>query len=284
MVVNKQTIGCVVLLQDTTEEQLLERSRDEFFSIASHELRTPLTSIRGNSSMILDHYGKDIHSDDLREMLYDIHESSERLIGIVNDFLDVSRLEQGRIGYHMQEVELGGVVRAVTNSMKGLLETTGLSLELGSGLQDKAALPIVLADAARLKQILINLIGNSIKFTEHGGITITARASGGEVMVEVHDTGVGISPKQRSLLFHKFQQASDSILTRDAAHGTGLGLYISRLLAQGMGGSLVLAKSDPGKGSTFVLKLLASTPSRLKRLAKDGRVLDSKSGLLVEHH
>jgi signal transduction histidine kinase len=282
MVVDKRSIGCVILFQDTTKEHMLERSRDEFFSIASHELRTPLTSIKGNSAMILDYYKQALKDEDMRAMLRDIHESSERLIGIVNDFLDVSRLEQGRIGYQIEELDLGEAVHEVAKDVGALFREKNLSLELAPGDWDKGALPKVIADKNRLKQVLFNLLGNAVKYTEHGGAMVSVMTTRSEVKILVQDTGLGISPKQRGLLFHKFQQAGDSILTRDTTRGTGLGLYISRLIAQGMGGNLVLAKSVPGKGSTFVVSLLIATPARLKRAEREERVVDLKSGLLVE--
>ncbi len=283
MVVDHKSIGCAVLLQDTTDEQILERSRDEFFSIASHELRTPLTSIKGNSSLILEYY-KDVLKDaTLKEMVTDIHESSDRLIEIVNDFLDVSRLEQGRIEFHLEQLLLPKVVEEVAYGMGALIKQKNLHLVLSHSLARLDQIPAVVADKNRLKQILFNLVGNAVKFTNKGGrITIGASVLPGFVEVTVADTGAGISAEYQALLFHKFQQASDSILTRDSSNGTGLGLYISRLLAVGMGGTLELRKSELGKGSVFALRILLATPERLKHLGDSAKVLDTKSGLMVD--
>jgi PAS domain S-box-containing protein len=283
MVVGRESIGCAVLLQDTTEERILERSRDEFFSIASHELRTPLTSIKGNSSLIMDYYKELLKDPTLKEMVEDIHESSNRLIEIVNDFLDMSRLEQGRIEYHMEGLPVSKVIEEVAYGMGTLIKQKGLHLQLGHNIRRLDAVPAVIADKNRLKQILFNLLGNAVKFTEKGGrITVDAEAARDSIKLTVTDTGAGISPEHQTLLFRKFQQATDSILTRDDTRGTGLGLYISRLLATGMGGTLVLERSVPGKGSTFALKLLVATPARLKHLQAAVKVIDSHSGLVVE--
>jgi signal transduction histidine kinase len=109
----------------------------------------------------------------------------------------------------------------------------------------------VYADKNRVKQVIYNLAGNALKFTERGGITVGAEVLGNKVHVTVIDTGRGISDKNQNLLFHKFQQAGNSLYTRDTTRGTGLGLYISKLLVENMGGTLALEHSEEGKGTTF---------------------------------
>lgn len=262
--------GAVLVIQDITEEQILARSRDEFFSIASHELRTPLTAIRGNASLMMDYYPEALKDPSLKEMVNDIHDSSERLITIVNDFLDVSRLEQGRVTYQFEEVSVVKTVEKVVYEMGTTAKQAGIYLRMGPGLKHHTAVPNVIADPGRLKQILYNLIGNATKFTEKGGVTINAEATAHHIRISVTDTGRGIPPEMQPLLFHKFQQAGESLLTRDSTKGTGLGLYISRLLARGMGGMLVLEESAPGKGSAFILTLPVASAARLKRMLRSG--------------
>jgi PAS domain S-box-containing protein len=274
MVVDGVSIGCAILFQDTTQERLLERSRDEFFSIASHELRTPLTAIKGNASLILQYYQDVLKDPQLQEMVVDIHDSGERLIMIVNDFLDASRLEQKRIDFDLKSMKVMKVAEAVAYEMAQLLNDKHIYLKLDPSL---AELPDVIADHNRLKQVFYNLIGNAAKFTEQGGITIAAVMTGKSVKVTFTDTGFGISPEQQLLLFRKFQQAGSSLLTRDTSRGTGLGLYISRLLIAGMGGALKLDHSVPGKGSVFSLTLPLATPARLKKLALAATAADAKS-------
>jgi len=243
-----EMIGLVILLEDVTEAKILERSRDEFFSIASHELRTPLTAIRGNTSMILDYYMDKLPDSEIKEMIQDIYESSVRLINIVNDFLNVSRLEQQRFVYKKSVFNLVDLAREATKEY----QTTGSRQNLSLTIADPPdELPLVYADPDRIREIIINLIGNSMKFTEKGGITIGFSLTSGFVQTTVTDTGRGIPLQNQSLLFHKFQQAGNSLFTRDATQGTGLGLYISKLMIEGMGGKIWLAKSEPDKGSSF---------------------------------
>lgn len=253
---NGATTGAVIIFQDITEEEVLARSRDEFFSIASHELRTPLTAIKGNSSMMLEYYQEALKEPALHELAADIRESSDRLIDIVNDFLDASRLEQGRFTYKTEAAPLAPIAETVIYELSSSAKLKGLHVGLGTGfLDNRVRAPQALADRNRVKQILYNLIGNSIKFTESGSIMVDVTYSDSQAKVTVTDTGRGIAPNMQPLLFHKFQQAGESLLTRDTTRGTGLGLYISRLIAQGMHGDLILDKSEPGKGSSFAFTL-----------------------------
>lgn len=242
-----ENLGSIVLLDDITEARILERSRDEFFSIASHELRTPLTAIRGNTSLIQEHY-LDNQEQDMKEMIGDIHESSVRLINIVNDFLNMSRLEQERFEFKPQIFNLQELIVKALHEYQVTGSRRKLSLEYR---QPQAPLPVVLADPDRVREIIINLVGNSLKFTEEGGITIETMPVDHMVQVNVSDNGRGIPIQNQALLFHKFQQAGDSLFTRDTTKGTGLGLYISRLMIEKMGGKIWLVKSEEGKGTTF---------------------------------
>lgn len=247
-----KVIGVVVLFDDVTERTLIERSKDEFFSIASHELRTPLTAIRGNTSMILDYYKDQLQDDTLKEMVQDIHESSLRLIEIVNDFLDTSRLEQDRMTFELSEFPIEKVIREVTKETSLVAKERDNRIEIEGDIK---ALPSVYADKNKTKEVMYNLIGNSIKFTEHGSIKVFADLEADHIKVTVTDTGRGIPEEMKKLLFRKFQQAGPSILTRDTTKGTGLGLYISRLMIEKMGGKIDLVSSEPGIGSTFCFTL-----------------------------
>ena len=270
-------IGMVVLIDDITEAKIVERSKDEFFSIASHELRTPLTSIKGNASMILSYYQEALKDKDLQEMVDDIHESSIRLIGIVNDFLDVSRLEQGKMSFAYEAVSLEEVIEGVVYEMQAVLKEKKLYLKTDKLTLDK--LPKVWADKNRLKQVIYNLVGNAAKFTEHGGIQLTAEASGSNVKVYVSDTGRGIPAESQMLLFHKFQQAGNSLLTRDTSRGTGLGLYISKIIVESMGGKVWLEKSEQGKGTTFGFSVPIADPDRQAETAAPQAQTDVSTGL-----
>lgn len=251
-VVEGMTVTSVaIFIKDVTESVALQRSRDEFFSIASHELRTPLTAIRGNSEMIKDQYGKLIKQPEVLEMLDDIHTGSIRLIEIVNDFLNVSRLELGKIEYKIEQLDLKLVVLEL---LKDFEVAEGVKKSKIT-FEAMAKQFMVSADADRVKQILFNLIGNAVKFAKNRPITVRFETEQESVVVYVQDHGEGIAEDRQGLLFHKFQQAGDNLYTRDTSKGTGLGLYISRLMVEGMGGKIWLVESSIGKGSTFAFSL-----------------------------
>jgi signal transduction histidine kinase len=250
--IEKNVVGYVFMLEDVTEAKSMERSRDEFFSIASHELRTPLTAIRGNSEMLRDNYKDKMADKDMEEMIDDIHNSSIRLIDIVNDFLEVSRLEQGRIEIKKEKFKTGEVINKVIKDMTEMTKQKGLEIVYKPSKPDE---PAVDSDKYRVEQILFNLLGNAVKFTAKGVITFTTEQIGDFIKTSVTDNGLGISEANQALLFRKFQQASENVLARDVTQGTGLGLYICRLIAGKLGGTIGLEKSELGKGSTFAFTL-----------------------------
>lgn len=246
-----KSIGAIMILQDVTEEKILNRSKDEFFSIASHELRTPLTAIRGNSEMIIENYVNEIKNPDVKEMVEDIHEGSLRLIEIVNDFLNISRLEMKKIEFKNEKIDLKKVIEETI----GELKNTDIKTDKYLNFEAPEGELMAICDIDKIKQVIINLIGNGLKFTEKGGVTIKVKEGVDTFDVLIVDTGRGISVDQQQLLFRKFQQAGSSLYTRDTTKGTGLGLYISKLLMEGMGGSIWLEASEPDKGSTFTFRV-----------------------------
>jgi signal transduction histidine kinase/HAMP domain-containing protein len=277
---NVPALGVVVLLEDITEARIIARSKDEFFSIASHELRTPLTAIKGNTSMMLEFYAKAFKDPQLKDMVDDIHTSSVRLIEIVNDFLDTSRLEQGKIQFKLQSFPIGQIISQVQYEMSTVLKQKNLSLTTADDPKKMAVLPPVYADPDRTKQVLYNLVGNAAKFTEQGGITIAAEHNDNFLKIRITDTGRGISLEAQQLLFRKFQQAGSSLLTRDTSKGTGLGLYISRLLIKDMGGDIGLEKSAPGQGTTFFFTLPTQAKVASPAAAKaDAHTTNIQTGL-----
>ncbi len=202
--------------------------------------------------MILNYYKEQLKDPDLHSMVDDIHAGSLRLIAIVNDFLDMSRLEMGKFTFDNKPTNIVSLIRETLREF----DVTGSRRKLALELEPFAGKdPIVQADADRTKQILINLINNAIKATTEGGITIKLVRQANYLSIKVTDTGLGIPVDSEHLLFHKFQQASNNILTRDNTQSTGLGLYISKLLAEGMHGRVYLEHTKVGKGSTFTLDL-----------------------------
>jgi two-component system sensor histidine kinase ResE len=275
-----EIIGSVIIVEDITEAKNLARSRDEFFSIASHELRTPLTAIKGNSNMILEFY-KDllINNQELREMVEDMESSSVRLIDIVNDFLDVSKLEQGKMPYKNTRFDIAKVIESVVYETGVVSKQKGIYLKFDH--KTLGSLPQVWADPDKTKQVVYNLIGNASKFTEKGGITIDVVPSQDFIKVIVTDTGRGIAPEGQLLLFHKFQQTGESLLTRDTTRGTGLGLYISKLFVEGMGGEVKLEHSKLGEGSAFSFTLPLANENNASQSNKVTHI-DTNTGLTTE--
>lgn len=240
--------GAIVMLRDARVEMEMDRMRDDFLYMASHELRTPLTVMKGNLEMTLEADPPESLRAPLREAL----NSTGRLIRMVNDFLDAARLEHGAVSMRLEDGVLPGLVRQAIDTLGADAERKGLVLTY----QPVHDLPLVRMDQERTLQILLNLIGNAVRYTQHGGVEITHNVRAGAVETLVRDAGVGIASEQRNQLFTRFGQLERG-LTRTAG-GSGLGLYISRKLAEQMGGTVVLKESTPGQGSTFALLLPAA--------------------------
>ena len=234
------------LEQQNHATQEANRLKTEFVSMVSHELRTPLTSIQGFAELLLE--GGEI-AGEARESLTIVKKNADRLLGLINDLLDVARMEAGRIELHRTSLDLARLIREVAGSLRPLIEAKRQRLRLDLG----DALPAVWADANRVTQILTNLISNAHRYTPvEGGITVAARRDDRFVRVDVGDTGIGLSPEEQAQLFTKFFRAHDR--SPQAAGGTGLGLVITRLLVELHGGQITLS-SAPGQGSTFTFSL-----------------------------
>ncbi len=225
----------------------LDNLKDEFVSIASHELRTPMTAIKGLISMIFEGDFGPINKE-IQDPLNDIATSTERLIELVNDMLDVSRIEAGRLKLTFEDVSLNSIVSEMVKLLTPLAKQKGIELKI-EPFEDKK----IHADPGKVKEILNNLIGNSIKFTDKGEITVKVEQRENLMCVLVSDTGMGISKEDQARLFNKFSQISDNQLGRPK--GTGLGLYISREFARKMGGDLWIESSEAGRGSVFAFTL-----------------------------
>lgn len=249
---NQQAVfGSLFIVEDVTEQKIIERSKDEFFSIASHELRTPLTAIKWNASMLRNYYPASGLNGEIGQVIDDIESASARLIRIVNDFLDMSHLEQKKIKLKEETFDLSETISTVIAEFQEVASRKHIVLAVGK----MEMIPLITADKDRFRQILVNLIGNAINYTHEGSISVSLRKQGNFAKIYVTDTGVGIPLKNQSLLFRKFQQAGESTLIRDVSQSTGLGLYISKLIVERMGGSIALEESIPGKGSTFSFTL-----------------------------
>ncbi len=226
----------------------LDKMKDEFVSVASHELRTPMTAINGYVWMLLNGKGGDLQEKQ-RYYLQRVAQSTSRLINLVNDMLTISRIEGGRTKIENKNFELVDLIKAVNEELQ--IKADEKNIKLGIESEDKV---LVFADGDKVHEVLINLIGNSLKFTDQGSITTTVLDKGDFVSVSVTDTGKGINPEDMPKLFTKFGRLDNQYATVAQTTGTGLGLYICKKYIEAMGGT-VSVTSTPGKGSTFTFTL-----------------------------
>ena len=234
---------------DRQRAESADKAKTQFLANMSHELRTPLNAIIGyDEAMLGGMVGA--FTPKQTELLGRIQHNSRRLLGLINDVLDLSKIESGSLEIFLAPMSPPKVVTETVESLRSLAHENKIALEV----EIRDDLPeLVLGDANKLQQILVNLVSNAIKFTEKGGVTVTAGASDSDHwQVTVRDTGIGIAPDALNYIFEPFRQA-DSSETRKHK-GTGLGLSITKRLAEKMGGAIAV-ESTPGSGSTFTVTL-----------------------------
>ncbi|MBY5922296.1 TMAO reductase system sensor histidine kinase/response regulator TorS [Ferrimonas balearica] len=225
------------------QAEAASRAKTTFLATMSHEIRTPMNGILGTAELMSD--GE--LNDQQRRYLGVIHRSGEALLDVLNDVLDYSKIEAGHISTVTEPVQPAEVVQEVLDTLASRASQKALTLQVVGA--ERVALAY-LGDRAKLRQVLLNLVGNAIKFTEQGGVVVGLNAEQGQLVVTVQDTGMGIEPERQETVFEAFQQSRSG----EQWGGTGLGLPISRRLAEAMGGTLTLS-SLPGEGSTFTLRL-----------------------------
>jgi GAF domain-containing protein len=227
--------------------EIASQHKSQFLANMSHELRTPLNAILGYTELILDNiYGET--PDKMREVLERLQANGKHLLGLINDVLDLSKIEAGQLTLDLADYSLKDVVDTVVSAVESLANGKKLALtaEVGPNL------PIGHGDGRRLAQVLLNLVGNAIKFTDKGEVAIKATMSDSSFTVAVSDTGPGISSSDQGKIFEEFQQADNSATKRKG--GTGLGLSIAKRII-GMHGGRIWVESDVGKGSTFAFTI-----------------------------
>ena len=234
----------------------LDQAKSEFMSIASHQLRTPLTAIKGYLSMIVDGSYGDI-SEEAEEKMTDILGSSERLISLVNDLLNVSKIESGKIEMDFQENKIVDFIEKSIKELKIVAEKEGLYLKMQSEVDEDQ---IVEFDESRFRQVILNIIDNAIKYTKEGGITISLKSqkleSGRDsVLIEIADTGEGMTEEEVKNIFESFSRGSAGDLMH--AEGAGLGLYIAKKFVDMHNGSIWIESDGKGKGTSFFIELPA---------------------------
>lgn len=226
----------------------LDEAKSEFISIASHQLRTPLTMIRGFISMIKTGvYGKIPSS--LTEPLDQLNSANDRLVDLVEDLLNISRIESGRMTFDFQKGDICIVLKDLHGSFLPLAEEKGLNLKIAVPKN----LPKINFDHGKIRETISNLIDNSIKYTRKGSVKIAAEKSGGNVKITVSDSGIGIPEGEMNLLFNKFSRGKEARTIRK--DGSGLGLYLGKKVIEAHGGKIWAESGGEGKGSKFILEL-----------------------------
>lgn len=223
------------------------RAKSEFLANMSHELRTPLNSIIGFTKLILDGLDGEINKEQCQDLEI-VHTSSQHLLKLINDLLNLSKIEAGKVELNYQEFPLSDLLSEILPGIEHLAKEKGLTLECSTA----TGIESLYGDKIRIKQVLINLLGNAIKFTNKGGVSLMVSKRNTDVIFSVTDTGIGIKKDNLEIIFNGFQQVGPAQIA--GYEGTGLGLTISKQFVQ-MHGGRIWVESKLGKGSTFTFTL-----------------------------
>jgi PAS domain S-box-containing protein len=258
---NHNIVGAIESLRDITEIKLVERllrknneelrkidlAKDDFISMASHQLRTPITAIKGYLSMLIEGDAGEVKISQY-DFILEAYRASNRMTGLVNDLLNVSRMEAGRFYLEINQVSLDIIVEEEMKQLEGNVRERGLYLKFKKGKQ----IPIVSADKTKIRQVIMNFIDNAVYYTRTGGITIELYRENEGVVFTVTDTGIGVPKGQQAKLFQKFYRADNAKNMRP--DGTGLGLFLARKVIESHGGKIIFHSTE-GKGSVFGFKI-----------------------------
>jgi signal transduction histidine kinase len=234
--------------QKSAQLEVANRHKSEFLANMSHELRTPLNAIIGFSDVLLQKMFGELNEQQA-DYLEDIRSSGTHLLTLINDILDLSKIEAGRMELEVAPFSLVAALNNAVTLVRERAQSHGITLALEVGPE----LDTVVADERKVKQVVVNLLANAVKFTPDGGtVTLSAARENGQVRLAVHDTGIGIAAEDQERIFEEFQQASHQ--TEKSREGTGLGLSLSKRMVELHGGTITV-DSTPGKGSTFTVAL-----------------------------
>ena len=244
-------------IQQANEKlKALDKLKDEFLSLAGHELRTPMTAIKSYLWMIVNR-GPTLDEQKKKMYMDRVLHSTERLLNLVNELLDVSRIESGRLTLTPAPMDLPGLTHEVADELAMRVSQRGLTLTIKDSI-----IPQIFADRDKIHEVLLNIIGNSIKYTEKGSITVSFRENNGMVETAITDTGRGISKEDIGRLFQKFGRLDNTLVAVGESGGSGLGLYICKQLVELSGGKIWVS-SEIEKGSTFSFSLPQAQPAHL---------------------
>ena len=241
----------IALREKNMELEAASQTKDRFFATMSHELRTPLNAIIGFTGTLLMRLPGPLNTEQ-EAQLHTVQSSARHLLSLINDILDLARIESGKVNVHREAVDVAAIVDEVASSLRPAAAAKGLPLVVTVSADAPAS---ITTDRRALRQILLNLVDNAVKFTERGRVEIAVGKPSppdGMVRFAVIDTGVGIRPQDRARLFEAFEQLERTAARRH--EGTGLGLHLSHRLTTLLGGRLHV-ESQPGQGSTFTLTL-----------------------------
>jgi signal transduction histidine kinase len=234
--------------QKTRELEVANQHKSEFLANMSHELRTPLNAIIGFSEVLMERMFGEVNEKQA-DYLKDIHESGKHLLSLINDILDLSKIEAGRMDLELSSFHLPTALSNAMTLVRERAQRHGITL----GLEVDKRLGEFQADERKFKQIVLNLLSNAVKFTPDGGrVDVKAKLDTTNIEVAVRDTGIGIAPEDQGLVFEEFRQVGRDYTRK--AEGTGLGLALTKRFVELHGGEIRL-ESAPGKGSTFTFTL-----------------------------
>jgi PAS domain S-box-containing protein len=269
---NGKPAGGIIVMRDITKQKELERQKDEFISTASHEMRTPVAAIEGYLSLAMNPKVATL-DDRARNLLQKAHDSTGHLGALFRDLLSITKMEDGTKKLPQEAVNVSKLVTSVVSDMQFVAASKKLSLSIaGAAISGTATIEqeiYVMANPERLREVVMNLIENAIKYTPSGSITVSIIGNGQEATFSVTDTGPGIAPEDQPHLFEKFYRVAK---TANSVNGTGLGLYLCRSVIESFGGH-VNVSSTPGQGSTFGFTLPQLTPEQVTKAERDKQVL-----------
>lgn len=242
-----ESMGTLIIVHDITREKNIEKMKTDFVSLAAHQLRTPLAGIKWTLRAVSEEVDESGASPDINDFVLKAYEANERMINLVNDLLNVTRIEEGRYVYEAEEINIKDVVDLALEEYRDIVETHGLKLVVN---EPEESLPSIRADKEELTLVLKNFLDNSIKYTKEGEISLGMESldNGAKVKLTVSDTGVGVPEEHKDKMFDKFSRAEN--VQKMDTEGSGLGLFISKNIVEAHKGEIGF-ESEEGKGSSF---------------------------------